>query len=222
MRYLGIRGKLERALIEQAAFELEEDEWLWDPELGENSRAHAAQIRALEEIVAGVMQPWLEADRQEVQLPPRPDDYGTRRSVARGRELFFTSLTNCATCHGVTALGDGQTEEYDEWAKELDPTNLRALSDFLALGALPPRHAEPRSLHDGIYRGGHEAEDLFVKVKHGIAGTTMPSVAAQLGDEDVWHLVAFARYIPFDPLNRPEATSSAERVLGEPVRVGRR
>ena len=107
-------------------------------------------------------------------------------------------------------LGDGQTDDYDEWTKEIDPTVPGVLSDYLALGALPPRKSQPRNLREGIYRGGHEAEHLFIKVKNGIAGTTMPNVAAQLSDEDIWHLVAYARYLPFDPINWPAESPVAE------------
>lgn len=204
VRYLSIRGMFERALIEEAAFELDSDQWLLDPTLRESTRAYADQMRVLEEIAAEVMRPWLETESLVLQVPPPPEDYGTRRSVLRGREMFFTTLTNCGTCHGTMALGDGQTEdEYDEWTKELDPANAGAVKQFLALGALPPRIVRPRSLREGLYHGGHRAEDLFLKVKYGIAGTTMPTIAAQLSDDDVWHLVAYARYLPFDPLNRP-------------------
>jgi mono/diheme cytochrome c family protein len=134
-------------------------------------------------------------------VPTPPPDYNTIASIARGRELFFTTLTNCATCHGNTALGDGQTDDYDEWAKELEPTNPEILEEYLALGALPPRQSIPRNLRQGVYRGGHRPEDLFVKIKNGIAGTTMPNVATQLSDADIWHLVAYARYLPFDPIS---------------------
>lgn len=201
VRYLSIRGLYERAIIQESAFELDDDEFLLDPELPPTSTAYKEQHAILYEIAEEVVRPWLDADSQAVKVPPRPEGYADAASIARGRDLFFTTLTNCATCHGATALGDGQTDDYDEWAKELDPTNPDALTDFLALGALPPRKSQPRNLNDGIYRGGHEPEDLFVKVKNGIAGTTMPNVALQLSDDDIWHLVAYARYLPFDPIN---------------------
>ncbi len=203
VRYLSIRGLFERAIIEEAAFELDDDQLLLDPDLPENSTAYQEQMEILLELAGEVIQPWLEAESNMIAIPPRPDGYGSRRSIARGRELFFTTLTNCATCHGVTALGDGQPDDYDEWTKEFEPDSPGALSDYLALGALPPRKSQPRNLHEGIYRGGYTAEDLFAKIKNGISGTTMPTVAAQLSDDEIWHLVAYARYLPFDPINWP-------------------
>jgi len=77
----------------------------------------------------------------------------------------------------------------------------RGIGDYLALGALPPRYVQPRDLRIGAYRGGDAPEDLFVKLKNGIAGTTMTSVATQLSDDDTWHLVAYARSLPSDPLS---------------------
>jgi mono/diheme cytochrome c family protein len=159
----------------------------------------------LETLLVDVVAPWLAADEQVTAIAAQPEDYGTARSIARGRELFFTTLTNCGKCHGDTALGDGQTDDYDEWTKEIEPTNPDALADYLALGALPPRKAQPRNLRLATYRGGDRPEDMFVKVKNGIAGTTMPSVATQLSDADIWHLVAYARYLPDDPLSVPGA-----------------
>ncbi len=123
VRYLSIRGLFERALIEEAAFELDENELLLDPKLARTSSTlYAQQMEILQSITSEVIQPWLTADREAVTVPAAPPDYGSLRSIARGRELFFTTLTNCATCHGATALGDGQTEDFDEWGKELEPT----------------------------------------------------------------------------------------------------
>ncbi len=204
VRYLSIRGLFERALIEEAAFELDEDELLLDPTLEKaSSTLYAQQMEMLQTLAAEVIQPWLSADREAVKVPEAPADYGSGESIARGRELFFTTLSNCATCHGATALGDGQTEDFDEWGKELEPTSPETLRQYLALGALPPHKSQPRNLHEGLYRGGHRPRDLFVKIKAGIAGTTMPNVAAQLSDDDIWHLVSYARYIPFDPISHP-------------------
>jgi mono/diheme cytochrome c family protein len=202
VRYLSIRGLFERAVITEIAVQFDDDERLLDPQQKEISpTAYARQVEMLDAILVDVVQPWLDAPAQVTVVPPPPVDYDTPKSIARGRELFYTTLTNCGKCHGDTAMGDGQTEDYDEWTKEVEPTSPEALVDYLALGALPPRYAEPRTLRLGVYRGGDRPEDLFVKIKNGMAGTTMTSVATQLRDDDIWHLVAYARYLPFDPLS---------------------
>ena len=38
-------------------------------------------------------------------------------SVTKGRELFYGTKANCVKCHGPTALGDGQQDDYDIWSK---------------------------------------------------------------------------------------------------------
>ena len=38
-------------------------------------------------------------------------------SVKAGRELFYGAKANCVKCHGPTALGDGQQDDYDVWSK---------------------------------------------------------------------------------------------------------
>ncbi|MBM4093567.1 MAG: c-type cytochrome [Planctomycetes bacterium] len=203
VRYLSVRGLFERELIAVTAVELAEEDRLLDVRLAEIDPETFAEQRAmLTSIAEGVMQPWFEAEKVTMDVPPPPPGYDAAEGIARGRELYFTTLTNCAKCHGATALGDGQLEEYDEWSKELDPTNEQALRDYLQLGALPPRHAQPRNLYEAIYRGGDRPEDLFLKIKHGFAGTTMPSVASQLNDTDAWYLVAYARFLPSDPIGR--------------------
>lgn len=204
VRYLSLRGLVERAIIAEVAIEMDDDERLLDPHDEEiRPGDYAEQMDWMTDVVEDVAQPWLNAEQEVTIVPPPPAGYGTSESIARGRELFFTTLTNCAKCHGDTALGDGQTDDYDEWAKELEPTNPDVVEDYLALGALPPRKVQPRNLREGIFRGGYRREDVFIKIRNGIAGTTMPVVAAQLNDDDIWHLVAYARYLPFDPIVRP-------------------
>ncbi len=212
VRYLSIRGLFERAVMTEVAVELDDDDRLLNPEMKEISPTrYAEQVKWLDAILTEVVQPWLDASVQATAVPAPPANYNSPQSIARGRELFFTTLTNCGKCHGDTALGDGQTEDYDEWTKEIEPTSPEAVAEYLALGALPPRQAQPRDLRIGLYRGGPRPEDLFVKIKNGIAGTTMPSVATQLSDDDIWHLVSYARYLPSDPLSRPMQTVLAER-----------
>ena len=43
-------------------------------------------------------------------------------------------------------------------------------------GLLPPRHAIPRNLREGIYRGGRRPIDLFWRIAAGIRGTPMPGI----------------------------------------------
>ena len=201
VRYLSIRGLFERAVMTEVAITFDDDERLLDPKQQEISpTAYARQVEMLDAILVDVVQPWLDAGEYVTVVPPPPAGIDSPQSIARGREWFFTTLTNCGKCHGDTALGDGQTEDYDEWAKELEPTSLEALADYLAPAHCHLTTPNRADLRRGEYRGGNRPEDLFVKIKNGIAGTTMTSVATQLSDHDIWCLVAYARYLPRDPL----------------------
>ena len=40
-------------------------------------------------------------------------------SVEAGRALFFSERAGCVKCHGRTALGDGQTNDFDVWNKRI-------------------------------------------------------------------------------------------------------
>lgn len=205
VQYLSIRGELERLLIVEVAMELDEGQRLVNWATREhNPDRFEEEVGWLKEIASEPMRRWVEADTQVTRMPDPPVGWCSEASVARGRDLFFTTLTNCAACHGETALGDGQTDDYGDWAKEFEPGKPAALRDYLALGALPPYKSQPRNLRLGVHRGGERPEDLFCRLRNGIAGTTMPKVAVDVTDEDVWHLIAYVLQLPEDPINRNE------------------
>jgi len=55
--------------------------------------------------------------------------------VARGKALFLGD-GGCVKCHGVTALGDGQANDYDDWNKA-----IVAVSAEVAVGLLSSKEA---------------------------------------------------------------------------------
>ncbi len=76
---------------------------------------------------------------------------------------------------------------------------------------LPPRHAIPRNLREGIYRGGRRPIDIFWRVSAGIPGTPMPASgpAAQgaqgtLTQPEIWQLVDYVHSLPFEPSSQPQ------------------
>ena len=208
VKYLSLRGQVERALIGLSADELEPA----DPETGAKAQllvdvsdpAQAqAGVAATKNAVESVVTSWMSA--QPVPVPSPPSNFGTKESMAEGRRLFFTTLTNCSKCHGETALGDGQLTDYDEWTKEWvgDGKNLENIEEYEAAGALPPRNIRPRNLRAGIFRGGRRPIDLYWRVKNGIAGTPMPAASGQLSDDDLWHVVDYVRSLQYDKLSQP-------------------
>ncbi|QDV27944.1 c-type cytochrome [Aureliella helgolandensis] len=236
--YLSIRGEVERKLIDEAAFELdfEAGERLYDPALKvTDPAAFDSQWEVIQGCVVDVADSWLEANDEAVVVEGPPDDYplwgrdnnGTSQmqqrladSVAHGRELYHGKIANCATCHGATAVGDGQLGDYDEWTKEwttsvgIDPQKPDDLAPMLKLGGLKPRHALPRNLRTGVYRGGSRPIDLYLRIVYGIDGTPMPAAAMQpanpqgMTEGDVWDLVNYILSLPYEPLSQAAFDSS--------------
>jgi mono/diheme cytochrome c family protein len=133
VKYLSIRGQMEAALVNFIFDEgFEPDEPLdpaADPELKDI---------VVNDLLAGVMEGWQSADEQVIV----PDDTAipadnrspeeVAQSAAKGRELFFSATKgNCVKCHGPTALGDGQQDDYDNWNK----ANVQFIEDTKALAA---------------------------------------------------------------------------------------
>lgn len=207
VRYLSIRGEVERNLIYALITDLDEGDLLVD--LGKDDNEQLDYVR---EIVADVTNRWIEAEEKATPVPPRPD-VPMEESIAKGRDLFFGKVANCVKCHGPTAIGDGVLNDYDVWSKELGPDKPEDLDDLLALGALKPRTIRPRNLRMNEFRGGRRPIDLFWRIHNGIEGTPMPAASlrpegappstAGLTTDDIWHLVDYVRSLPHDALSRP-------------------
>jgi mono/diheme cytochrome c family protein len=167
-----------------------------------------------------VLEKWLgslDGDASDLEVPAWVQDrqhpeFGTQVSVGRG--LYF-GKANCVQCHGETGLGDGQTNNYDDWTNDwlkvegIDPTNPEAWAPYVNAGAMPPRPILPRNLRLGVYRGGDRPDDIFYRIRNGIEGTPMPA-SLTLTEDEVWALVAYVRQLPFERLSRPETGRKQE------------
>jgi mono/diheme cytochrome c family protein len=138
VKYLAIRGEMEQRLNQYVYDELGEKEKLdanGNAVLDEDGNpvkervpldpaTNADQQEAVKGMLTEVVTPWQEAKDQviapsEDQIPAdnrTPEEIAA--SVAKGRELFYGTKANCFSCHGPTALGDGQQNDYDVWTKE--------------------------------------------------------------------------------------------------------
>jgi mono/diheme cytochrome c family protein len=239
--YLSTRGEVERALLTEAAYQLDYDagERLLQPELAQSEpEAYKEQQQLIESFVVRVARNWSSAAQQvpEVTGPPAgfpivgaidsQDSAAVARlasSVEHGRELFQGGVASCAKCHGLTAMGDGMTQDFDDWTKDwsvaagLDPNDKESLRPMLELGALKPTTIHPRNLRSGVYRGGGRPIDLYYRIVHGIEGTPMPAVPLKpenelgLSETDVWDLVNYLLNLPLEPIS----VVSSQSVLGE-------
>ena len=230
VKYLALRGQTERQLVQLA---LGVDGLYLDPQ--NTNRERMAELLESVSLIAGS---WQAATASEV--PPPPANWEDEASVARGRELFMGKTAICYQCHGQSALGDANRDIFDDWTKDFmgasgvnvasygplrasnwhtDPKK-KLLEKFYSLGALEVRPLKPRNLRRGVYRGGRRPVDLFRRVRNGILGY-MPAAKrvenaedfTGLVDDDVWHVVAYVRSLPFEKITEPSEVIRFQRDL---------
>ena len=109
VKYLSIRGETELALM-RAFFELDDEAQGKLPETREF---------LVDETLAPVAEKWKAAADAAIPVPEMPADIDMAASIAKGKELFYGDKANCVKCHGVTGLGDGQANDYDDWNKAI-------------------------------------------------------------------------------------------------------
>lgn len=216
--YLTARGQTQRQLLEKVAHELDYDrgERLFARELkSSDPDTWQLQFEPLELLAAEKLSQWAAAEEPHISTPvdipiwsrvESTDVQGQQRltdSVARGRELFASDAASCSKCHAVDASGQGAPLDYDDWTKDwttrigLDPTDKSAIRPLLQAGALKPVTLPPRNLRLGVFRGGDQPEDLYLRIVHGIEGTPMPAVSfgptspPGLTTGQVWDLVNY-------------------------------
>lgn len=240
VKYLSYRGQMETALTNFAFNDLGEEDVLdenGEPVLGDDGEpqtrlipldpvSDADQRATILDMLAEIVDEWNAANEQVI-VPTEdaiPADHRSPEevaaSVAKGRELFFGVRANCVKCHGPTALGDGQQDDFDNWNKahKLFIDSLANSSDDglaaeraeVAASLFPVRNAIPRNLRLGVYRGGNRRIDIFWRIFAGIAGTPMPgsgpaSAGAQgtLTEEEMWNIVDYVLSLPYEMPSRP-------------------
>lgn len=210
--FLSIRGEFERRLIQLAATDLD-GERIYD-RTAEKSVVDG-QLSTASDALTQIADRWVQSVDAAEEFP-RPDFpiFGSETvetkaeltaSIEKGKALFASEVASCAKCHGVNADGKGnQLPDYDDWTKDwtskigLQPTDLEALLPLMARGGLKPQPLKPRNILEGHFRGGRTPEDLYRRIRYGIAGSPMPAAAVVqsreepgLLDEDLWHLVNY-------------------------------
>jgi len=168
-----------------------------------------------------VVDRWSDRDDAVTEVPAPPASMLEASAppvdlVAKGRDLFF-GKANCVQCHGATGLGDGQTQNYDDWTNDwlktpgVDVLSRASYQHFLDAGALPPRPVRPRNLRIPVYRGGNAPSDIYRRVANGIEGTPMPS-SPSLTPEEIWAVVAYVQSMPYEDLSKGGAAASTQPV----------
>lgn len=134
--------------------------WMLKDEIG----LDVVRTTRLAELQAEVKKQLFDA-RKTVVVPQETPR--TAASAARGKELY---LKNCSACHGASGRGDG--------------------SSSYALRDWQDAEIRARDFTSGVFRGGDEPRDLFLRLRTGLNGTPMPSSLEP--DEDVWAIVQYA------------------------------
>ncbi len=110
----------------------------------------------------------LKSPVEAMPIPPRPAWNNDQKKAGMKKYLAV-----CAKCHGAQGKGDG--------------TGGDGLKD--AAG----NPSKPRNLVDEPFGGGDSPDDVFLRIKVGMAGTPMepPDSYPKLTDAEVWSLVGY-------------------------------
>ncbi|MEL7265092.1 MAG: cytochrome c, partial [Planctomycetota bacterium] len=168
--YLAMRGETERALVDDAVYELDlegGDRWFAteeidaDPSLMNDGDLNQESWEIVEEITADILTEWVGAEDTMIQVQ-RPDtanipvpetivelqnalkgkDAGPlKQSIARGREVYLGVNASCSKCHGKEGLGNGQVTDYDDWTRDYTERVKIKPTDHAALQPLYVRGA---------------------------------------------------------------------------------
>ncbi len=130
---------------------------------------------------------------RKIDLPPAPKPTG--ELLARGKKLYFEQ--GCNQCHGDEGLGDGPSA-----------LSLKDDKDF------PSR---PNNFQRGIYKGGGEVPDIYMRFTTGMTGTPMPSYEESLKGEDRWALAYYVKSVAGPKVARQsgESTMTVRKVSGD-------
>lgn len=124
-----------------------------------------------------------------ISIPPEPPR--TPEGLRQGRRYY---LTACANCHGEN--GEGRR----------DPT-WRTAEGFPTWS---------RNLRDGVFKGGREGKQLYLRFFTGLPGTPMPS--GVLPGSQVWRVVQYVQSLS-DPTAQEKAQIGTKEIVARRVEV---
>jgi DMSO reductase family type II enzyme heme b subunit len=123
-----------------------------------------------------------------ISVPPAPPV--TAQSIALGKRMY--QKMECYKCHGPKGMGDGPSAEdqTDDWGF---PVRVR---DFT----------------DGVYKGGPNDSDLYLRFTTGMTGSPMPAYAGdKMTTKERWGLVHFVQSLKCQ--DRPVITPPANDTI---------
>ncbi|MDF1742945.1 MAG: cytochrome c [Gimesia sp.] len=203
--WLSIRGETEKKMVDELFQEYSKEELAerTSEEGGETKEEVLEELKdfmeedfpdTVEFATSSVADAWEEANLEDsVVVPREPRVADTPESRERGRKLYLSERTKCATCHGPQGRGNG-TATQDFWTNPVTNQKYpdRGLHDIWG------NQLSPRDLHRGIYRGGRRPIDSYRRLFSGIKGTPMPAFGGSLSDQELWDLVNYVMSLPYD------------------------
>lgn len=202
--WLSIRGETEKKLVDELFLDYSQKTLAerTSEEGGETRKEVEEELKeymeldfpdTLEFATSSVSEAWEEANLEDaLVIPGTPRVADTPESRERGRLLYLSQKTKCASCHGPQGRGNG-TATQDFWTNPAtnEKYSNRGLHDIWG-NQLPPR-----DLHRGIYRGGRRPIDTYRRLFAGIKGTPMPAFGGSLSDEELWDMVNYVMSLPY-------------------------
>lgn len=118
----------------------------------------------------------------------------TKELLAKGREVYFSKNVSCFNCHGDSGRGDGTSASdlLDDLGYPIPP------ADFTA----------------GIFKGGGDVKDVYLRFTTGLMGTPMPSFENTLSEEDRW---AIAYYVKSLTRKEPVKYVAGQKITSKAV-----
>lgn len=203
--WLSIRGETEKKLVDELFLDYSQETFAerTSEAGGETPEEVNEELKEYMELdfpdtldfaTSSVAEAWEEANLEEaLVIPESPRVPDSPESRERGRKLYLSDKTKCATCHGPQGRGNGSATQ-DFWTNPVTNEKYpnRGLHDIWG-NQLPPR-----DLHRGIYRGGRRPIDIYRRIFAGIKGTPMPAFGpSALTDEERWDLVNYVMSLPY-------------------------
>jgi mono/diheme cytochrome c family protein len=125
-----------------------------------------------------------------IEVPPEPQPSESR--LRRGREIYREA---CVVCHGEQGATPFGT----------------LMTDF------DGNHLPPTSLRHGVFKGGSEPEQLYLRVLRGMDGTAMPGYQGAYGPDDLWSLVQYVQSLSATGGSSIDTDSSTAVTAEEPA-----
>jgi mono/diheme cytochrome c family protein len=208
VKYLSLRGQMERKLYETLT-QIDPEQPIVNlapANTEEGKTQQKEQLDTVKSLATDIVGEWTAAEELDTSIPDRgmtPEQFAESAKI--GQRLYYGTVANCFSCHGPSALGDGQTTDYDGWVTEFvktKPPKPEEFDEWVSLGMLPPRNIRPRNLRQGVFRGGMRPIDIYWRIKNGIDGTPMPG-NDKLKPEEIWHLVNYVQSLPYESISDP-------------------